>query len=137
MRVISLVVLAALMVAPAAANALTPLQQETAIWQAFKDKNAKAFGAMLAPNSVSLYEDGAYSRAKELDNLNNAKISSFKIGDFDSRMIDSNNVLTTYVVDVKGTEGKTDISGRYRAASVWHRLGKSWTGVYHTEIKAK
>ena len=137
MRIVIIAAVAAFAFTSVAASAATPLQKETAVWQAFKDKKADAFRAMFAPNYVSLYEDGAYSRAKELDNLNNAKISSFKIGDFDSRMIDSNNVLTTYVVDVKGTEGKTDISGRYRAASVWHHSGKSWIGVYHTEIKAK
>src|SRR5438045_116410 len=69
MHVISFVASTALMLAPVAASAMTPLQQETAIWQAFKDKNAKAFSAMLAPNSVSLYEDGAHSRTKELDSL--------------------------------------------------------------------
>jgi hypothetical protein len=137
MRIISIAALAAFAIAPVAAQAATPLQQETAIWQAFKDKNAKAFTAMLAPNGVSLYEDGVASRAKELDNLKNAKIASFKIDNFSSRMIDPNNLLTTYVVDVKGTEGKTDMSGRYQAASVWHRSGKNWVGAFHTEIKAK
>jgi hypothetical protein len=137
MRVISLVALTTLMVAPVAANAMTPLQQETAIWQAFKDKNAKAFTALLAPNYVGLYDDGVSSRAKELDTLKNAKINSFKIDNFASRLIDPNNLLMTYVVEMKGTEGRTDVSGRYQAASIWHRSGKTWVGVYHTEIKAK
>jgi hypothetical protein len=137
MRIISIAALAAFAIAPIAAQAATPLQQETAIWQAFKDKNAKAFTAMLAPNGVSLYEDGVASRAKELDNLKNAKIASFKIDNFSSRMIDPNNLLTTYVVDVKGTMGKDDISGKYQVASLWHRTGNKWLGVFHTEIKAK
>jgi hypothetical protein len=52
-------------------------------------------------------------------------------------MIDPNDVLVTYVVDVKGTMGKDDVSGRYRAATVWHRAGNKWLTAYHTEIKAK
>ena len=137
MRIISIAALAAFAVASVAAQAATPIQQETAIWQAFKDKNAKAFTAMLAPNGSSLYEDGVASRAKELDNLKNSKLSSFKIDNFSSQMVDPNNLLTTYVVDVKGTTGKDDISGKYQAASLWHRTGKNWIGVYHSEIKAK
>ncbi len=137
MRIISIAALAAFVIAPVAAQADTPLQKETAIWQTFKDKNANAFGAMFAPNYVGLYEDGIASRAKELDNLKNAKIASFKIDKFASRMIDPNDMLMTYVVDVKGAMGKDDISGKYQAASLWHRTGNKWLGVYHTEIKAK
>jgi hypothetical protein len=137
MRIITSVVAAALVFMPAAASADTPLQKETAVWQAFKDKKANAFGAMFAPTYVGLYEDGVASRAKELDNLKNAKIESFKIGNFASRMIDDDDMLMTYTVDVKGTMGKNDISGKYQAASVWHRTGNKWAGVYHTEIKAK
>jgi hypothetical protein len=137
MRITTSVVVAALVFMPVAASADTPLQKETAVWQAFKDKKADAFVAMFAPTYVGLYEDGVASRAKEMDNLKNAKIESFKIGNFASRMIDDDDMLMTYTVDVKGAMGKKDISGKYQAASVWHRAGKKWTGVYHTEIKAK
>ena|SRR5437899_2048766 len=137
MRIVTIAALAAFAVASIAAQADTPLQKETAIWQSFKDKNAKAFGAMLAPTYVGLYNDGPDNRARELDNLKNSKIISFKIDNFASRMVDTNNMLMTYVVDVKGTMGKDDISGKYQAASLWHRTGKKWLGVYHSEIKAK
>jgi hypothetical protein len=137
MRIISIAALAAFAVAPVAAQAATPLQQETAVWQAFKDKNAKAFEAMIAPTFVGLYSDGPDNRAKELDNLKNSKIASFKIDNFASKLIDPDDMLMTYVVDVKGTMGKDDISGKYQVASLWHRSGNKWLGVFHTEIKAK
>jgi hypothetical protein len=138
MRMISYAVLAALVVAPVAASAATPLQLETSMWSMFKNKQANAFGAMFTPNYVGVYEVGTASRAKELDSLKNSKIASFKINDFSSRMIDAGeDMLTTYSVDVKGTMGKTDVSGRYWVASVWHRTGNKWLTAYHTEIKAK
>ena len=138
MRIMTFAVAAALVATPALAKPMSPLQQETAVWQAFKDKNAKAFGATFGPNYVGLYEDGIASRAKELDNLKKAKIASYKIDNFASRMIDNGeDMLVTYTVDVKGTMGKDDISGKYQAASLWHRTGNKWLGVYHTEIKAK
>ena len=137
MRIITFAVAAALVATPALAKPMSPLQQETAVWQAFKDRNAKAFNGTFAPNYVGLYEDGIASRAKELDNLKKARIASYKIDNFVSRMIDPDDMLMTYVVDVKGSMGKTDISGKYQAASLWHRTGNKWLGVYHTEIKAK
>jgi len=137
MRIISIVAPAAIAAMPIAAHAATPLQKETAVWQAFKDKKADAFKAMFAPTYVGLYSDGAYDVAHEMDSLKNAKLESFKISDFKSQMIDSNDMLMTYLVDVKGTIGKDDVSGTYHSASVWHRSGTKWLGVYHTEIKAK
>lgn len=137
MRIIAIAACAALAVGSVAAQAETPLQKETSVWQAFKDKNAKAFSAMLAPDMIAVYEDGRFGRAHELDSLKNAKMETFKIDNFASRLVDPNNMLMSYTVDVKGTMGKDDISGKYQAASLWHRAGKNWVAVYHTEIKAK
>jgi hypothetical protein len=137
MRIISIVAVAAFASVSVAAQAETPLQKETATWQTFKDKNANAFAAMFAPNYVAVYEDGLATKATELDHLKNGKIASFKIDKFTSRSIDPDDMLMTYDVDVKGTMGKDDISGKYHAASLWHRDGGKWLGVYHTEVKAK
>ena len=137
MRITSFVVVASLACVPVAAWAETPQQKEMSVWQAFKDKKANAFGAMLAPNFVALYDEGTFNRAHELDTLKNTKLESFKFSNFASRMIDDDDMLMTYTVEVKGVNGKQDVSGRYQTASVWHRTGKNWAAVYHSEIKAK
>src|SRR5690349_7358778 len=137
MKTITIAALAAFAVTPVAAQADTPLQKETATWQTFKDKNASAFGALFAPTYIGLYDDGVATKATELEHLKNANIASYKIDKFASRMIDPDDMLMTYDVAVKGTMGKEDISGTYHAASLWHRTGNKWLGVYHTEIKAK
>jgi hypothetical protein len=137
MRISTIAVLAALGIMPFAAQAQTPLQQENAIWQAFKDKKADVFKGMFAPNYVGVYEDGTYDVARELNSMKNTKLESVTLSHFSSRMIDPDDLLTTYVAEVKGMSGKQDLSGRYNSASVWHRSGKKWLTVYHTEIKAK
>src|SRR5437868_4940512 len=88
MRIITIAAVAAFAFTGVAASAATPVQKETAVWQAFKDKKADAFRAMFAPNYVGLYEDGASTMAKELDHLKNGKLESFKIDNFASRMFD-------------------------------------------------
>lgn len=129
--------LAAFAVTPLAVQAETPLQKETSVWQAFKDKNARAFQGMLTPEFVAMYADGLHSRDREIQSLKSTKLDSFKISDFSHKVIDPEDVLMTYTVDVKGKDGKTDISGTYRASSVWHRSGNLWRAVYHSEIKTK
>lgn len=137
MRTTSLIVAAALVCVPAVAAAETPLQKETSVWQAFKDKKTDAFGSIFAANYVGMYDDGLANKAKELDSLKNAKIDSFKIDSFSSHMVGQDDMLMTYVVDVKGTMGKENISGKYNASSLWHRSGTKWLTAYHSEIKAK
>ena len=137
MRIIAIATVAAVGFTSSAALAETPLQKETSVWQAFKDKKADAFKGYLTPDFVAVYEDGTFGRDHELQSLKNSKLASFKISEFNHRMIDPEDVLMTYVVDVKGSSGKQDISGRYRASSIWHRSGKLWRAVYHSEIKAK
>jgi len=137
MRMMTLVVATALVAMPAFAKPMSPLARETAIWQAFKNKQANAFGAMFAPNYVGIYAEGPATAATDMQSLKNSKIASFKIANFNSRMIDAEDMLMTYSVDVKGTMGKTDVSGRYWAASLWHRTGNNWLTAYHTEVKAK
>lgn len=137
MRIIKIAAVAAFAFAPVSAFALTPQQQENAIWEAFKDKKVDAFKAMFASNYVGVYEDGTYDVAREVKTLNETKVTSVKLDSFASRMIDADDLLTTYVAEVKATQGKQDISGRYNSASVWHRTGNKWLTVYHTEIKAK
>ena len=137
MRLLFVMAAAAIVAAPAAAKPMSPLQRETAVWQAFKNKTANVFSAMFAPNYVGLYEDGIYPLAHEVQTLKSVSLRSYKISNFSSRMIDDDDMLVTYLVDERGTLGKTDISGRYWAASVWHRSGNNWTTVYHNETKAK
>jgi hypothetical protein len=137
MRTTFLVVAATLICVPAAATAETPLQKETSVWQAFKDKKTEAFSSIFAPNYVGMYDDGLADKAKELNSLKTAKIDSFKIDNFASRMVDKDDMLMTYVVEVKGTMGKEDVSGKYYASSLWHRSGTKWLTAYHSEVKGK
>ena len=138
MRLIVILASAAMLVVPVAASAVTPQQLETSVWQAFKDKNANAFKAAFTPNYAGVYDNGPSTTASELNEMKLINLRSFAISHFNARRIDAGeDVLTTYDVDLKGTRGKTDISGRYHAASVWHHAGNKWLTAFHTEMKAK
>jgi len=138
MRTIALIALAATALAPVSASAATPQQMESGVWQAFKTKNANAFKAVFTANYAGVYDNGASTVASELNEMKLTNIRNFAISNFSARRIDAGeDVLTIYDVDLKGTRGKTDISGRYHAASVWHYARNKWLTAFHTEIKAK
>jgi hypothetical protein len=138
MRMVLILASAAMLVAPAAASAASPEQLESSVWQAFKAKNANAFKALVTANYVGVYDTGPSTIASELNEMKLFNISNFAISHFSARRIDAGeDVLTVYDIDLKGTRGKTDISGRYHAASVWHHAGNKWLTAFHTEMKAK
>jgi len=137
MRNITIATLVAFAAAPLDVHAETPLQRETATWNAYKHKNSIALKGLYAPTYVGLYDDGTCDMACELKNMKNSDLQSFTITGFTSRLIDSDNMLMTYTVDEKGMDGKENFSGKYHAASLWHRTDRRWLGVYHTEVRTK
>jgi hypothetical protein len=123
--------------APAMAAPISPLARETAIWNAVKTKQMDVFAASMPPNFVGVYAWGTHDRAEELRVVRNQTLSSFGISNFRAQMIDRDNMLTTYIADVQGTEDNKSFSGRYWNTSLWHRTGGKWLTVYHGEVKAK
>ena len=138
MRMLFLVATAMLSAAPALARPMTMQARETAVWQSVKDQQIDTFAAYLAPNYVAVYDDGIHDKATEVEFVRGQTLRGFRMGNFTSRTIDGGeDVLLTYRIDVRGNKGKTNFSGRYWATSLWHRSGKSWSLVYHSDVKAK
>lgn len=137
MRTILIVATTAFVAAPSFAAPMTPLQRETAAEQAFKDKNADAFKAMIAPNYLGMGDTGPCSLACEIQDMEKVNLHSFKIGNFHSQMIDTGNMLTTYSLDGNGMTGKKAFKVRFWSTTLWHRSGDKWLAVYHSGVKAK
>jgi hypothetical protein len=128
---------AALVTVASSAAAMTPLQRETAVWNAVKAKRMAEFKASMPANFVGMYSWGIHDRAAELRVVHNQTLRSFALANFRSVMVDPDNMLVTYIADVKGTENKEDFSGHYWNTSLWHRAGGRWLTVYHSEAKVK
>lgn len=136
MRLAPLIAAAALLSAPAQAKSITSLQKEALVWQAFKDKKARPFRSFFAYNYVGVYAEGTCGAACEVAKLQTTSLKSFRITNFSSRLVDPKDLLSTYSIDVTGSEGRKNISGRYWSASLWHRSSGKWRLIYHSEVKA-
>jgi len=51
--------------------------------------------------------------------------------------ITKDTAMVTYQVNIQGTEGGKDISGKAYAASIWKKDGNDWRVAFHTDIKAE
>ena len=122
---------------PAAVAAETPLQRETAAWNAVKAKRMAEFKASMSPDFVGMYSWGTDNRAEELKIVRDQTLRSFALSKFRAVEIDADNLLVTYFADVRGVADGDDFSGRYSNTTLWHRAGGKWLTVYHGEAKAK
>lgn len=137
MRMLFVVAAAALVSSAAAAKPMSLEQRENAVWQSVKAQQIDAFAANLAPNFIGVYNDGFYDKARQVAFVRGQNVRSFRISNFSSRAIGGGDVLLTYRLDVRGNKGKDNFSGGYWATSLWHRSGRNWTMVYHSDVKAK
>jgi hypothetical protein len=137
MRILHWIAVTVVAAAPAMAVPMSPLARERAIWNAVKTKQMDVFAASMPPNFVGVYAWGTHDRAEELRVVRNQTLRSFAITNFRARMVDADNMLTTYTADVRGTDDNKSFSGRYWNTSLWHRSGSKWLTVYHGEVKAK
>ena len=116
---------------------ITPLERETAVWNAVKAKRMDVFGASMAPNFVGMCAFGRHDRRDELRVVRNQTLRSFALANFRVVMIGSTDMLMTYTADVKGSEDGEEFSVQYWNPSLWHFSGGKWLTVYHGEAKAK
>src|SRR6185312_2272645 len=110
--------------------------KEQAGWQAWKDKDPKAFQDMI-PDDVVNIADGTVDRGKQniLKNLSSGvcAVNSFSLSDFSFQWIDKDAVMMTYtaVQDV-ACNGKRQ-PGKVIASSLWVKKGGKWMSPFHQE----
>ena len=137
MLVVYAAAVAAMLSAQATPAPMSPLQRETAVWNAVKAKRMGEFKASMSSDFVGMYAFGRHDRAAELQVVREQTLRSFAIGNFRTVMVDPDDMLMTYTADVKGIDGGESFSGRYWNTTLWHRAGGKWLTIYHGEAKVK
>ena len=111
---------------------------ETALWNAWKDKDAKPFNAMLAADGVMIGGQGVGTK-KEVTEAMAAmpcEIKSFALSDWKLSMVDADAAVLTYKGVADGTCGGKPIPTVW-ASSLWvNRKGK-WQAFSHQETNVE
>jgi len=111
---------------------------ETALWNAWKNKDAKPFQMWLAADSVMVGEQGVGMKSDIVKMMASmpCDVKSFTLSDWKLTMVDANAALLTYKGAAEGTCGGQPIPAIW-ASSLWvNRKGK-WTAFSHQETPVK
>ncbi len=112
---------------------------ETALWNAWKSKDAKPFQMLLSADSVMVGDQGVGTKKEVTEMIPSApcEVKSFTLSDWKLTMVDSDAALISYKGTQDGTCAGTALPSAVWASSLWvNRKGK-WTAAFHQETPAK
>ena len=111
---------------------------ETALWNAWKNKDVKPFQMWLTADGVSIGEDGRGNKADLVKMLPSmpCDVKSFTLSDWQLAMVDADAAVLSYKGSAEGTCGGQPIPTTW-SSSLWvNRRGK-WMVFSHQETNAK
>lgn len=111
---------------------------ETALWNAWKNKDVKPFQMWLAADGVSVGEEGVGTKADLVKGLPSmpCEVKAFTLSDWKLSMVDADAAVITYKGAADGTCGGQPLPTVW-SSSLWvNRKGK-WVVFSHQETNMK
>jgi hypothetical protein len=111
---------------------------ETALWNAWKNKDPKPFQMWLSADSVMVGEQGVASKGDITKMMASmpCEVKSFTLSDWKLTMVDADAALITYKGVADGTCGGQPIPATW-ASSLWVQRKGKWTAFSHQETSVK
>jgi Domain of unknown function (DUF4440) len=109
---------------------------EKSAWEAYKNKQADAFKALMSKDYYGVYAEGIKTLDTEVADMAKSDLRDYSFSDVKVVFPRPNLAVVTYKANVQASAEGKDVSGTYNSSSVWLRKGKKWVGVLHTESKA-
>lgn len=113
-------------------------EMETALWNAWKNKDPKPFEAHLAADTVMVGEQGVSGKAtiaKDITSMS-CEVKSFTLSDWKLTKYDANYALITYKGAAEGTCLGQPIPTTW-ASSLWVKRKGAWQAAFHQETPMK
>jgi hypothetical protein len=118
-----------------AANESTISDLEKSAWEAYKNKQADAFKALMSKEYYGVYAEGVKTLEVELADMTKSDLRDYSFSDIKVVFSHPTMAVMTYKAKMQATGGGKDISGTYNSGSVWIQQGGRWVGAFHTEAK--
>jgi hypothetical protein len=111
---------------------------ETALWNAFKDKDAKPFEEHLTDDSVMVGERGVEMKTDVVKMMPQTPcdVKSFTLSDWKMTKFSATNVLLTYKSVTQGTCGGAPIPSTW-VSTLWVKRKNVWQAAFHQESPVK
>src|SRR5881296_70028 len=114
-------------------SAITDLEKSA--WEAYKNKQADAFKALMSKDYYGVYAEGVKNLDAELADMAKTDLRDYSFSDIKVAFPHPKMAVVTYKAKVQATSGGNDMSGTYNSGSVWVQQGGKWVGAFHTESK--
>ena len=110
------------------------IAKEKAAWDAFRKKDADAFGKITAPDYIEVLDTGEQDKATSIAGMKDFEIEDVTFADWKMLPVDKDVALIHYSVTVKGTyKGKAVPAGPYYEASAYVNRNGEWLAAYYQE----
>ena len=119
-----------------AANESSISDLEKSSWEAYKNKQADAFKALMSKDYYGVYAEGVKTLDGEVADMAKSDLRDYSFSDIKVVFPHPKMAVMTYKVKLQGTADGKDMSGTYNSGSVWVQQGGKWVGAFHTESKA-
>jgi hypothetical protein len=112
------------------------IAKEKASWDAFRKKDADAFGKLVAADYLEITDNGVMDKATTIAGMKDFDITDLTFADWKMLPVDKDAVIITYTATIKGTaKGKELPPGPYREASAYVNRNGEWVAIYYQETK--
>ena len=127
---------APLLVLAAGGDDNSVMELEKKAWDIYKNRQADAYKALLAPTYTGIYDVGMKDVQKEVADMNDVELRGVSFSDMHVIHPSKKVAIVIYKADVQGALKGKDFSGPYNCSSVWmNDKGGKWLCVLHTEVK--
>ena len=110
--------------------------REKTLWNR-AEADGSDFRDTLSADFIAVYAGAVNDAAAEVAAIAQQKLDSFTLSDLEVRELADGVELVTYSAAARGTFAGADISGDYRATSIWKQDGGRWKLAYHSEMQSQ
>jgi hypothetical protein len=114
-------------------------EMETALWTAWKNKDAKPFETHLSDDSVLVGDAGVTVKKNIAAEITSApcEVRSFTLSDWKLTKFGTTSALINYKATQDGTCGGTALPSAVWASSLWVKRKNTWQAAFHQETPAR
>jgi hypothetical protein len=111
---------------------------ETALWNAWKNKDAKPFQNLLTSDGVMIGQDGVGAKSDVVKMMASmpCEVKSFTLSDWKLSMVNANAAVLTYKGTADGTCNGTAIPPTW-SSTLWVNRNGKWQAFSHQETNIK
>src|SRR5262245_21520871 len=120
-----------------AANESTISDLEKSAWEAYKNKQADAFKALMSKDYYGVYAEGIKTLDAELADMAKSDLRDYSFTDVKVVFPHPKVAVLTYKAKIQATSERKDMSGTYNSGIVWGRQSGKCVGAFHTESKTQ